>query len=236
MVTYGTRRSYTKKRNFRRRAYRPKSTIPRAPAYRQLKTFAGTRIGAIVENYSKITYNPGNTSPQFAGTTFGGTNYVNITALIQGSTTWANLYAEFAYYRIREIRMEMYGMATSGMNIDNALMTIQSPGPCRLAFYPNIISTDVATSPAFADDNFVFNPLDNNKQNGIIRIPKQFTAGPNSQGLNEWNAVNQIANLYGQISITDPALTSTISTVGSVDVIAGSIKFMFIIDFCHTNS
>lgn len=224
--SYKRRRSRFSYANKFKRSTRRRKVMP-SPSYYQLKKFDGNKIGAIVEGYDYINYVAGNSSPTFNTT---AAPWINITALIVGSSTWANLFPEFAYYRIREIRVECYGMIQALTPLTNPGLN-QGPGPIRIAFYPNQVSTNLGTAPLYADDNFTFSGNNHNRQTFVIKIPKQFTAGPNSQGLNEWNATTNIANLFGEFAIVD----QTVGTIGIGVQAVAELKFMFIMDFCHTN-
>ncbi|CAF3348360.1 unnamed protein product [Rotaria socialis] len=99
-------------------------------------------------------------------------------------------------------------------------------------FYPNLASTFVGSPVERADSSWEVSPYTWTTQSHYQPFPKNFSTGPNSNGLGVWNACSQYASISGELAIyNDGADTVKASDVDHISIF--DVEINLYITFCN---
>lgn len=123
-------------------------------------------------------------------------SYNSIATELSVSYTWQTISPDYLRYKITGISLRatpVAGDVDLGYGVTNY--------PINIAFYPNLISTNVVNSEVLSkDDSFRIEPFVTRPQTKYYKFPdKYFESG--GTGFGVWSPVSAIASQVGQLSV-----------------------------------
>lgn len=176
-----------------------------------------------VESYDQIQFNAGATAPIFTT----ASNYINLYNIIVNSPTWTDQQPIWGRFKITGISVRI--SPSAGLTAIDTAFSVGAP-TLSVAFYPQLLSSSLGTSPSYNDHKIFCDPASTIPQTRYYKFPDGFFEGSGGVGLGIWNSTNALSSLFGQFSVS----TNQPGTAGSL-IQMFNVKFTVYMLFSDKN-